>query len=117
VLSVVAQQLLVLRHARLAAAPRIVFEGRAIFVKEHHVIVTVRCIVLTSTISVLCSTWLHRYILYKRLQYLKAENNAVTVYAAVCDAMHVNVDEPWLRRQERATKQPQGTHTSSANTA
>jgi hypothetical protein len=56
VLSVVAQQLLVLRHARLAAAPRIVFEGRAIFVKEHHVIVTVSCDALYSTISVLSST-------------------------------------------------------------
>jgi hypothetical protein len=54
VLSVVAQQLLVLRHARLAAAPRIVFEGRTIFVKDHHVIVTVSCVILYMIILQVC---------------------------------------------------------------
>lgn len=40
VLSVIAQQLLVLRAARLQDESHTVFEGRRIAVKEHHVIVT-----------------------------------------------------------------------------
>ena len=40
VLSVIAQQLLVLRQGRLSKAATIAFEGREIALKEHHVIVT-----------------------------------------------------------------------------
>ncbi len=40
VLSVIAQQLLVLREARLEGSKDVVFEGRTIPLKEHHVVVT-----------------------------------------------------------------------------
>ncbi|CAN0085885.1 unnamed protein product, partial [Phaeothamnion confervicola] len=40
VLSVVAQQLSLLRHARLAGAGALVFEGREIPLREHHVVAT-----------------------------------------------------------------------------
>ncbi len=40
VLSVIAQQLLQLRQARLAGAPTTIFEGREIRLREHHVIIT-----------------------------------------------------------------------------
>ena len=40
VLSVVAQLLLILRQARLDAQPTVMFQGRLIPLKEHHVVVT-----------------------------------------------------------------------------
>ncbi|OQR91757.1 dynein heavy chain, partial [Thraustotheca clavata] len=40
VLSVIAQQLMILRHGRLTGATDIAFEGRNIALKDHHVIVT-----------------------------------------------------------------------------
>jgi len=40
VLSVIAQQLLILRQARLAGLESIPFEGRTILLKDHHVIIT-----------------------------------------------------------------------------
>ncbi len=39
-LSVIAQQLLTLREARLEGMSEVMFEGRRINVKEHHVVVT-----------------------------------------------------------------------------
>ncbi|CAM9197261.1 unnamed protein product [Discosporangium mesarthrocarpum] len=40
VLSVIAQQLMMLRQARLAASPELIFGGRSIVLKDHHVIIT-----------------------------------------------------------------------------
>ncbi|CAM9285972.1 unnamed protein product, partial [Ectocarpus sp. 6 AP-2014] len=40
VLSVIAEQLMVLRNARLAGATKVMFEGRALPLKDHHVVVT-----------------------------------------------------------------------------
>eukprot|EP00903_Cladosiphon_okamuranus_P017642 g16249.t1 len=40
VLSVIAEQLMVLRNARLAGATKVMFEGRELPLKDHHVVVT-----------------------------------------------------------------------------
>ncbi|KAF0719522.1 Aste57867_966 [Aphanomyces stellatus] len=40
VLSVIAQQLMILRHGRLAGTEQLSFEGRTILLQDHHVIVT-----------------------------------------------------------------------------
>lgn len=40
VLSVVAQQMTVLRHARLVSSPEVMFEGKQVTMKDHHIIIT-----------------------------------------------------------------------------
>lgn len=40
VLSVIAQQMTILRHARLISSPEVTFEGKQVAMKDHHIIIT-----------------------------------------------------------------------------